>query len=353
MKKNTVVLLAVAVACMAAACGKKADPGLPMPVVPESPSKFQAVARSEGIFILWRAPQDNVNNTQLLDLSGFKILRANEPIDEFCPRCPKNTMQLADIPYMGDRGKVPDKQMYHYLDTALDHGMIYFYQMKAYNELEKDGKSTKPLLIYWDQPPAAPAGLKLDRDNRLLTLSWEPVTTLEDMSPIEGFAGYNIYRSIREGVYEEGPINKEPVQEPMFEDVPGTIDMTYFYTVRAARMVGKTLIESVQSAELQVSYMDITAPGAPKGLTAIPRPKGIELKWMGSFQKDIAGYNIYRRKAGGFVRLNESLILDNSWLDKSARRGGRYVYAVTSVDASAGANESPMSEKARVTYKLK
>ena len=51
--------------------------------------------------------------------------------------------------------------------------------------------------------------------------------------------------------------------------------------------------------------------------------------------------------------MNESLILDNSWLDRSARRGGRYVYAVTSVDASAGANESPMSERARVTYKLK
>ena len=133
----------------------------------------------------------------------------------------------------------------------------------------------------------------------MLRLSWQPVAALEDGSPLEGFAGYNIYRTMRQGVYEEGPINKEPVQEPLFEDVPEKIDETYFYTVRAARMVKETMVESGPSNELQVAYMDMTPPGVPTGLIAIPRHGGVELKWIGTLQKDIAGYNIYRRDAGG------------------------------------------------------
>jgi fibronectin type 3 domain-containing protein len=134
--------------------------------------------------------------------------------------------------------------------------------------------------------------------------------------------------------------------------VPEKMDTTYFYVVRAARMVKETMVESAASSELQVVYMDVVPPSVPKGLTAIPRQNGVELKWIGLFQKDIAGYNIYRRDAGGFVRLNSQLITDNSWLDASAIAGGSYVYAVTSVDASAKANESPLSEPASVTFKL-
>ncbi len=334
------------------ACGKKADPGLPMPIVPDAPSRFQAVARSEGIFILWRAPEKNVNETELLDLAGFKIQRAGEPIEKFCPKCPKNIIQLADIVYKGDRGKAPDKQQYHYQDTALDFGTVYFYQMAAYNEREKSGKSTKPLVMYWDRSPAVPSGLKVDRQNKLLLLSWQPVAALEDGSPLVGFAGYNIYRTAQQGVYEEGPINKAPVHEAVFEDVPDKMDATYFYEIRAVRMVKETLVESGPSNELQVAYMDVTPPGAPKGLTVIPRQDGVLVKWIGMFQKDIAGYNVYRREATGFVRLNAQLVTDNSWVDTSAKPGSVYLYAVTSVDASARANESPMSEPASVTYKL-
>jgi hypothetical protein len=350
MNKHVVTFLLVVLGFSLSSCGKKGDPGLPMPVVPDAPSKFQAVARAEGVFILWRAPDKNANETPLTDLAGFKIMRANEPIDKFCPRCPKNTAQLADIPYKGDRGKVPEKKLNYYQDAALEDGMVYFYQMNAYNEREKDGKSTKPLLVYWDKPPAGAVGLKADREGKLLKLSWQPV--LESGSPVEGFAGYNVYRTTQQGVYDEGPINKEPVQKPAFEDAPEKIDMTYYYTVRSSRMVKETMIESSPSNELQVAYMDISAPDAPKSLVAIPRPGGVELKWLGSLQADIAGYNIYRREAGGFVRLNSQLVKQNSWLDASARPGGSYVYGVTTVDSSARANESPMSEHATVTYKL-
>ena len=352
MNKYVVMILSVLLGLSLSACGKKADPGLPMPIVPDAPSRFQAAARSEGIFILWRAPEKNVNETELLDLAGFKIQRASEPIEKFCPKCPKNPIQLADIVYKGDRGKAPDKQLYHYQDTALEFGTVYFYQMHAYNARENNGKATKPLIIYWDRPPAAPAGLKVDRQNKLLLLSWQPAAALEDGSPLEGFAGYNIYRTTQQGVYEEGPVNQEPVQETQFEDAPETLDVTYYYTVRAARMVKETPVESAASGEVQAVYKDVTPPDVPQDLVAIQNRNGVLLKWIGISQKAVAGYNVYRKEAGGFVRLNDSVIMDTSWFDTTVKDGSSYIYAVTSVDASARGKESPMSDTASVTFKL-
>ena len=352
MKKYAILMLTAAVALSAAACGKKGDPGLPMPVVPEAPSKFRAAARSEGIFILWRAPQKNANETVLLDLAGFKILRANEPIEKFCPRCPKNTAQLADIPYAGDRGKPPEKKLFHYQDSALEYGMVYFYQMSAYNEREKKGKPTKPLLVYWDRPPAAPEDVRFKREHKAVKLSWKPVATLEDSGPLQEQATYNVYRTEQQGLYEEGPVNSEPLREPAYEDAPEKIDATYYYTVRAARMVKETTVESRPSNEVQVGYFDVTAPEAPKSLVAVPRQSGVELKWVGSLQQDLAGYNVYRREGGGFVRLNAQLVKESSFLDRSAKPGGSYAYAVTAVDSSAKANESPKSEIATISYRL-
>ena len=352
MNKHVVTILLVVLGLGLSACGKKGDPGLPMPIVPDAPSRFQVVARSEGIFILWRAPDKNVNDTELLDLGGFKIMRANEPIEKFCPKCPKNTAQLTDIAYKGDRGKPPGKQWYYYKDTAIDFGMVYFYQMHAYNEREKDGKSTKPVVVYWDRSPAAPAELMVHPKNKLLQLSWQRVATLENGSPLEGFAGYNIYRTTQQGVYEEGPVNQEPVQETQFEDAPETLDVTYYYTVRAARMVKETPVESAASGEVQAVYKDVTPPDVPQDLVAIQNRNGVLLKWIGISQKAVAGYNVYRKEAGGFVRLNDSVIMDTSWFDTTVKDGSSYIYAVTSVDASARGKESPMSDTASVTFKL-
>ena len=78
------------------------------------------------------------------------------------------------------------------------------------------------------------------------------------------------------------------------------------------------------------------------------------MKWMAKSEKGFAGYHVYRRtaKGGEFKRLNPELLRTNSWLDTTAVKGQGYEYAVSSVDDSQSANESPPSEPVYIRYIL-
>lgn len=339
---------------LAAACGKKADPMLPVHLAPEQVKGFQAVARSGAIVLAWKAPAENTDNSPLIDLAGFKIFREELPVAKACQQCPRNFTEFFDYPYRGSRGKQPEKTWFIYHDRTVTTGNLYTYRIHCYNERETTGPASKLLSLCYDVPPAAPAKLQARRDGRLIVLAWEHPGQLEDGS-MDRIEGYNVYRSLQQGQSEQIPLNQELVKEPVLEDIPETYDRTYYYTVRAVRRSRDTLIESLPSEEIAVPYMDITPPGIPQALTAIPQEDGILLKWMPKVEQGFAGFNLYR-KAGhepGFVRLNDRLITQGSWLDRSVQLRARYIYAVTAVDRSAQANESPYSDIVEVLYILK
>jgi hypothetical protein len=98
--------------------------------------------------------------------------------------------------------------------------------------------------------------------------------------------------------------------------------------------------------------MDTSPPGIPTGLAAIPVEDGVLLKWIPKAEKDFSGFNIYRKtgKEKAFVKINTSLVKAASWIDVDVKVKHRYVYAVTSVDSSAAANESDFSEPVKVYY---
>ena len=60
-----------------------------------------------------------------------------------------------------------------------------------------------------------------------------------------------------------------------------------------------------------------------------------------------------RGKEKEFVKINTSLVKAASWIDADVKVKHRYVYAVTSVDSSAAANESDFSEPVKVYYMYK
>jgi len=347
------VILLAAFFCFA--CGKKGDPGLPVTRAPEAPKRFHAAARAEGVILLWKASDKNADGSPLLDLSGFRILRSAMPIEEACLKCPRDYKLLYDYDYRGPNGQAPEKRWFYYQDAALAFKHVYTYTMQCYNEREHAGPPAKAIDVYWDTPPAAPSHFRWERKYRVVSLFWDPPASLADGTAAESLLGYNVYRTLQKGVYRDMPINQAIVPEPAYEDVPDTLDTVYFYTVRAVRAVQDTMIESAPSGEIEVAYMDITPPGAPQGLTVVPTKEGMLLKWIPKGEKDFGGFYIYRKSPGEdrFVRLNEKPVRENAWVDAGARVGRRYIYGVSSVDRSAGANESALSETVEVLYILK
>ena len=351
------VCVAVVLVCamLFSACGKKSDPFLPVQPAPRPVKHLRAVARPDAIVLVWRAPGENTNESPLIDLAGFRIYRADEPFSEACLTCPKQYIKLYDHDYRGPRGKVPGKGLFVYRDTSPGYKTLFTYRVSCYNENDVTGPVSEPVHVYFDVPPAAPGMLRLTRRYRVIRLAWKPPEHLEDGGPADSIAGYNIYRSARKSDAERFPLNREPVGAAAFEDIPPQIDSTYFYRVRAVRRVRDTLIESAPTEWAEIAYMDVTPPGVPQGLTAIPVEAGVMLKWMPKTEKDFAGFNIYRKepKQESFTRMNKGTVTGSTWIDRTAEKRASYVYGVTAVDRSASRNESALSKTVEVLYIIK
>jgi len=105
-------------------------------------------------------------------------------------------------------------------------------------------------------------------------------------------------------------------------------------------------IEGESSDPIDVVTHDVFPPAVPQSLLALMSAmhghKFVDLTWPPSREKDLAGYNIYRRKDDSpFVRLNARPITMISFHDVDITSGHKYFYALTAVDRNG--NESARS----------
>jgi hypothetical protein len=341
----------VVCACFASACGRKGDPFLSVPFAPSKVRALSAVARPGEVLLQWQAPRDNTDESELRDLAGFHIYRAQELFDDYCVTCPRRWELLFDYEYRGLTGHKPARRFYYYRDTAVRPGMVYEYRVRAYNAAGTPGPHPDSLVVQYDAAPRVPQDLVCERRNRLIVLGWKPVGMLVDGRPADDILGYNVYRRVDAEEYDM-PLNDQPVAAVSFEDMPPAYDTIYWYTVRAVRVYASSVIESAAAPEIRLAYLDSTPPTAPRFLTAIPQPDGVLLKWMAKSEKGLAGYHVYRRTAGTgeFKRMNPELLVESAWLDTAAVKRQRYEYAVSAVDDSLSANESQLSETVYIHY---
>jgi hypothetical protein len=351
---KTLLILCV-VSVFAVSCGVKAGPSLPKQILTKSAKNFRVFVRSEGALLRWNAPQENTDGSSLLNLGGFRVFRSETEFEKICVSCPRDFSQIFDYNYMSPKNKAPEGATFFYLDTALDFKNLYTYKLQTYNENNDAGQSTGAVDVYWDEPPLKPDKVIAEKIGRLITVSWDEPLTNEDRTPAEEIYGYNLYRSEKKGKEPSVPLNNKVFKKTVAEDIPPEDDKVYYYSVRAVRKVKDTLIESTSSREVAVSYMDTSPPGIPTGLAAIPVEDGVLLKWVPKAEKDFSGFNIYRKigKERGFVKINTRLVKTVTWIDADVQVKHRYVYAVTSVDSSAAANESDFSEPVKVYYMYK
>jgi hypothetical protein len=106
------------------------------------------------------------------------------------------------------------------------------------------------------------------------------------------------------------------------------------------------VIEGEDSEPIAVVTHDVFPPAVPERLLTvvnrIPGKKFIDLLWAPNTEKDLAGYNIYRREAGGpMERVNSAPITMLSFQDNEVAAGHTYFYCISAVDVRG--NESAKS----------
>jgi hypothetical protein len=184
----------------------------------------------------------------------------------------------------------------------------------------------------------------------MVSLSWSPVTALQDGSPARDLAGYVIYRLSGTGAWIR--VTPAPVQANNFQDVAVLNDVTYTYKIQAVRRLGEDWLASLDSPT-QVAMPEKRNPPPPvQNVLMVATSQGVEIRWEESPAPDVAGYRVYRRGAGEekYTRLTPELIRKPYFVDGQVKRGQTYHYYVTAVDDSPRANESLPSETMPVTY---
>jgi hypothetical protein len=210
-----------------------------------------------------------------------------------------------------------------------------------------------PLVVAPDlvpvSPPAPPSSLQATATAEGIRLRWKGPDPTGTPGRTESVR-FNLYRSTPEGEYGGKPIHPLPLTVPEFLDTAVETGGTYLYMVRTAVSESAPFIESTSTSQVRVVAEDRFPPAPPSGLVAVQEGTGIRLFWDPNQERDLSGYRVYRRKAGGdWTLLPPDPVTQPLFLDSRVAIDDRLTYRVTAVDRSEPPNESSPSGEARVT----
>lgn len=182
--------------------------------VPKTPSNFIATIDEQGIHLIWQPVTADIFGRPLPEYSvKYNIYRGTDA--NFAPIEPMNTEPITETTYT---------------DTTTQNGQAYYYFVRAHQENQKRQQESEPsnvILIYAQDtfPPSAPQELNVVSAREGMVLIWAP-------NPEKDIAGYNIYRSTKQGSdYEK--INKELVRETTYSDTTAKPKEKYYYVITA------------------------------------------------------------------------------------------------------------------------
>jgi uncharacterized protein len=349
-KPKTVLFCLLCLLLLAAACGKKMDPYAPDRVLPAPVREFRLTQEGEALVLSWLLPRENLLGQPLTQVQGCRLFRAAAKGVSAEALGSGDFVLYADIDLAyPQRGEVAGEAMlFRDRELAPDHR--YYYRVAAYDQDGYLGGWSKTLSHAWGWLPRSPRELKAVPGDKIVSLSWSPVTALQDGSPARDLAGYVIYRLSGAGPWIR--VTPAPVVANNFTDVAVLNDVEYTYKIQAVRRVGDDLLASLDSPTRIAMPEKRTPPLPVTNVLAVATSQGVELRWEESPAPDAAGYRVYRRSSGEehYTRLTPELLKKPYFVDGRVNRGQTYHYYVTAVDDSPRANESLPSETMSMTY---
>ena len=136
-----------------------------------------------------------------------------------------------------------------YVDSDTEAGVNYFYVITSVDSEDAETEPCDEISINTDEnPPAAPTGLSIEKNESLFVLSW-------DANSETDFDSYSIYRSTESGTYGEAIASG--ITETSYETAPAELGVTYYYVVRAVDTVANESGSSVEVSDAVTSLDNI------------------------------------------------------------------------------------------------
>lgn len=322
---------------------------------------LRATRKGDKVTLTWSQPREAANQRSVVQhLAVARVCRristaAASTTSDSMAACTQTVGQIdlqksAAISANVLRGK-GNGQTVRFIDTLPEeNGNSRPLQFAVYRVELRDGDGHRVGSSNAVSVPLAPLlpaeGLHSELDLRGVYLIWE--NEIESRSSPLKF-DYRIYRSEKGSSHRTAiPYLRAVVhlkEGDRWSGVDTNIEWekTYSYWVAPVTRVysdGGELIgemEGEDSPSIEVTTHDVFPPARPEGLLAVPGQilgkKFVDLIWAPNTEKDLAGYNVYRREEGGrMARINSAPPAMLSFQDIDVVAGRRYFYSVSAVD---------------------
>jgi hypothetical protein len=354
--RTAVSLGFAAVLCLS--CGRKGSIFPPLVLVPQTIETLTPGQRGDQVVLEWPAPTVFINGNPLppsvvTEIWMLSSPAAAVPVPTDPADFPKKARKVAVLDVFGRPVSIEAKpappappntpivKLHHWewtlspserASVRLTFGLRTKAGRKDFSEFRFADWLPRPI-------PVPPANLKATVFRDRIEIRWAPPSVNMDGSKPPLLLGYHLYRTDPGGA----PVllGTTTAAETFFNDPSFEFGLIYAYRVRALTGEETALLESEDSAVLEVAPVDVFPPSPPTGLTSVTATGLITLFWEPSPEADVAGYRVWRRMAGEkvFRALNPAAIVENTFSDASVEKGRRYEYAVSAVDRRG--NESP------------
>ncbi len=359
-------LLPLALALLAAACGKKLPPLPPLEAIPARPEPLTVTQQATDVVLRFPFPRKTVTGAPLDGLTRVTVLRELVPAPPtgappappegpgrereerlFLQRAERvQRLGRADLDEATVGSDVVVRDSLYGLFVERRLGRVFVrYAVTATRDRKGTSDPSPIVSIRPLVPPGAPRELTTTVEEGRVCLDWkEPVEMLDGSTPVSAPA-YAVYRRDAaegpDGVFEE-PLGMA-THGPFFVDDSVAPGRKYVYTVRAAPAKTTPLVLGPPAEEALADTRDVFPPKAPEGLTLLAEPEGVRLVWNPVLSADLGGYRVYRRPPGGGWSVAAPKVQETTWFDGGAAPGT--AWGVSALDREG--NESPRAEAAQ------
>ncbi|MBA4393447.1 MAG: hypothetical protein C0407_07825 [Desulfobacca sp.] len=333
-------------------CGKKANPVIPVKILPKAVDSLSAQVKGKSLVVSWMIPTQQTDGSPLTDLKGFKFLKGEWATRDFCPTCPDQFQETKWIDLKGPQ--MPDltieSDRVELVFSKLQPGLTYSFQVTALTKKESTSQPSKTLRVAWELPLMAPSKLAAKPQDQGLEISWEPPHSLVDGSLPQGLIGYSLYRRMGKGPWVK--VTPDPIKSLKYLDDALQEAASYTYQIKALRQVQGTFLESEGSEEKEIVFTRIGPPPVIQEVLGVANPGGIEIRWQSLENVISSGYHVYKRRGNETKpnRITRELLKDTTFQDRQVIRGTQYFYSITVVGAPPALREGPKSKEIEIIF---
>jgi len=347
-------------ALLLAACAAEGPPHPPHIERPTAVHDLSAQQVGDAIELRFTLPTDAADGESLSKPLEVEIFRDASPPGGSAPAAvsassaPWVVLQGADLARHTVSGMLSYADRLSSVDFTRLVGGSFTYEVtcltRGFRGRPRESEASNKAKLTLLDAPQPVTGLSIKPSQKALDLSWQAPQQTVTGRQAGLIDTYQVYRREADpkNAGKPAPYRRLAVaHETSYADSDFRFGRLYSYRVRALITENGSTAESADSQAVDIMPKDVFPPAVPGGLTGLYTSGAVELIWTPNLDPDLAGYNVYRRRAGEqAVRLNSELVRSALFRDTTAKPGHQYFYRITAEDMNG--NESPQSPEVEV-----